>query len=68
MYQTIFIQRHPRSRNIDTNRIEIDLVIFIMAIILYRNIFVSKLWPDFNKKDFYKIITKFNKVKRNLVV
>ena len=27
--------------------------------------FVSKLWPDFTKKDFSKIITNFSKVKRN---
>ncbi len=27
--------------------------------------FVSKLWPDFTRKDFSKIITNFQKVKRN---
>ena len=27
--------------------------------------FVSKLWPDFTRKDFSKIITNFSKVKRN---
>ena len=27
--------------------------------------FVSKLWPDFTRKDFSKIITNFLKVKRN---
>tara|TARA_B100000989_G_scaffold287924_1_gene258069 strand:+ start:126 stop:806 length:681 start_codon:yes stop_codon:yes gene_type:complete len=27
--------------------------------------FVSKLWPDFSRKDFSKIITNFSKVKRN---
>ena len=27
--------------------------------------FVKKLWPDFSKKDYYKILTKFNKIKRN---
>ena len=27
--------------------------------------FIKKLWPDFNKKDFKKIILKFLKVKRN---
>ncbi len=27
--------------------------------------FVSKLWPDFTKKDFSKIITTFGKVRRN---
>ena len=39
---------------------------FLLWQLSYTEIFfVSKLWPDFNKKDFYKIITKFNKVKRN---
>ena len=27
--------------------------------------FVKKLWPDFNRKDFNKIISKFLKVRRN---
>ncbi len=27
--------------------------------------FVKKLWPDFNKKDFNKILNKFNQIKRN---
>ena len=27
--------------------------------------FVKKLWPDFNKKDFNKIISYFSKVRRN---
>ena len=27
--------------------------------------FVNKLWPDFNSKDFEKIISNFKKVKRN---
>ena len=27
--------------------------------------FVRKLWPDFTRKDFSKIITNFSKVKRN---
>ena len=27
--------------------------------------FISKLWPDFTRKDFRKIITNFSKVKRN---
>ena len=27
--------------------------------------FVSKLWPDFNKNDFAKIISKFSRVRRN---
>ena len=27
--------------------------------------FEKKLWPDFNKNDFKKIINKFKKTKRN---
>ena len=27
--------------------------------------FEKKLWPDFNEKDFIKIINKFKKTKRN---
>ena len=27
--------------------------------------FIKKLWPDFNNKDFKRIIIKFNKIKRN---
>ena len=27
--------------------------------------FVKKLWPDFNKNDYNKILNKFNKIKRN---
>ena len=27
--------------------------------------FVKKMWPDFNKKDFFTIITKFKKINRN---
>ena len=27
--------------------------------------FVKKLWPDFNKNDFKKIILKFNRMSRN---
>ena len=27
--------------------------------------FVSKLWPDFTKKDFNKIVSNFSKVRRN---
>jgi len=27
--------------------------------------FVDKMWPDFNEKDFYNIIKKFKKIKRN---
>ena len=33
---------------------------------IYSEIFFEKkLWPDFNKNDFRKIITKFSKINRN---
>ena len=31
----------------------------------YSEIFEKKLWPDFNQNDFYKILEKYNKIKRN---
>ena len=39
---------------------------FLLWQLAYTEIFfVDKLWPDFNKNDFNKIIIKFNKIKRN---
>jgi len=39
---------------------------FLLWQIAYSEIFFEKkLWPDFNKKDFNKIIIKFKKIKRN---
>ena len=39
---------------------------FLLWQIAYSEIFFEKkLWPDFNKKDFKKIIIKFKKIKRN---
>ena len=39
---------------------------FLLWQIAYTEIFfVDKLWPDFNEKDFNKIITKFYSIKRN---
>ena len=39
---------------------------FLLWQLSYTEIFfVSKLWPDFNKKDFSKIISQFTKVRRN---
>ena len=35
-----------------------------MAISLFRNFFEKKLWPDFNEKDYNKIIKKFKKYKK----
>ena len=39
---------------------------FLLWQLAYSEIFFEKkLWPDFNEKDYSKIITKFKKVKRN---
>ena len=39
---------------------------FLLWQIAYTEIFfIDKLWPDFNKNDFNRIIKKFNKIKRN---
>jgi len=39
---------------------------FLLWQISYTEIFFEKkLWPDFNEKDFIKIIKKFKKIKRN---
>ena len=39
---------------------------FLLWQLSYTEIFfVKKLWPDFNKKDFSNIISKFLKVRRN---
>jgi len=39
---------------------------FLLWQIAYAEIFfVKKLWPDFNEKDYTKIIKKFKKIKRN---
>ena len=33
---------------------------------IYAEIFFEKkMWPDFNESDFYKIINKFIKIRRN---
>ncbi len=46
----------------DTNR----LSNFLLWQLSYSEIFfLKKLWPDFNEKDFKKILNKFNKIKRN---
>ena len=34
-----------------------------MATSLFRNFFEKKLWPDFNEKDYNKILNKFKKTK-----
>ena len=39
---------------------------FLLWQIAYSEIFFEKkLWPDFNEKDYYKIIKKFKNIKRN---
>ncbi len=39
---------------------------FLLWQINYTEIFfIKKLWPDFNKNDYNKILSKFNKIKRN---
>ena len=39
---------------------------FLLWQLSYSEIFfVKKLWPDFNKNDFIKILNKFKKIKRN---
>ncbi len=39
---------------------------FLLWQVAYSEIFFEKkLWPDFNKSDFNKIISKFKKIKRN---
>ena len=39
---------------------------FLLWQIAYTEIFfVNKMWPDFNKNDFQKILNKFKKIKRN---
>jgi len=39
---------------------------FLLWQLAYSEIFfIDKLWPDFNKYDFSKIVNKFHKIKRN---
>ena len=39
---------------------------FLLWQLAYAEIFFEKkLWPDFNEKDYIKIIKKFKKIKRN---
>ena len=39
---------------------------FLLWQLAYTEIFfVNKMWPDFNSKDFSKIINQFKKTKRN---
>ena len=39
---------------------------FLLWQLAYSEIFfVKKLWPDFNKDDYYKIINEYKLIKRN---
>ena len=39
---------------------------FLLWQLAYTEIFfINKLWPDFNEKDFNKVVAKFYKIKRN---
>ena len=39
---------------------------FLLWQVAYSEIFFEKkLWPDFNEKDYYKIINKYKRIKRN---
>ena len=66
------ISQHLYTKNIpdpdilirtgNTNR----LSNFLLWQLQYSEIFFEKkLWPDFNQRDFYKILKKYNKIKRN---
>ena len=66
------IEKHLYTKNIpdpeilirtgDTKRISN----FLIWQCIYSEIFfVKKMWPDFNKNDFKKIIIEFSKINRN---
>ena len=66
------INKYLQTRNIpdpdllirtgDTKR----LSNFLLWQLAYSEIFFEKkLWPDFNEKDYNKIINKFKRIKRN---
>ena len=71
------ISEHNISKNLFTENIQDpDLLIrtgntnrlsnFLLWQIAYSEIFFEKkLWPDFNEKDYKKILNKFKKIKRN---
>ena len=64
--QNLFTKNIPDPdiliRTGNTNR----LSNFLLWQLQYSEIFFEKkLWPDFNQKDFYKILEKYNKIKRN---
>ena len=66
------IDRHLFTRNIPNPDILIRtgntkrLSNFMLWQLAYTEIFFEKkLWPDFNKQDFRKVLTKFKSIKRN---
>jgi len=73
----VLFNEHNISKYLFTNNIpDPDILIrtgntkrlsnFLLWQIAYTEIFfVKKLWPDFNEKDFNKIIKKFRVIKRN---
>ena len=73
----ILFNEHNVSKYLFTNKIpDPDILIrtgntkrlsnFLLWQIAYTEIFfVKKLWPDFNEKDFNKIVKKFRVIKRN---
>ena len=65
-------QKHLQTRNIPDPELLIRtgntkrLSNFLLWQLAYAEIFFEKkLWPDFNEKDYIRIINKFRKVKRN---
>ena len=73
----IKINEKNLEKNLQTNNIpDPDILIrtgntkrlsnFLLWQIAYSEIFFEKkLWPDFNEKDYYKIIKKYKNIKRN---
>ena len=73
----IYLNEENISKNLQTKNIpDPDLLIrtgntkrlsnFLLWQLAYSEIFFEKkLWPDFNEKDYNKIITEYKKIKRN---
>ena len=66
------LSKHLQTKNIPDPEILIRtgntkrLSNFLLWQLAYAEIFFEKkLWPDFNKKDYVKIINNFKKIKRN---
>ena len=75
--KSLIINKKNVSKNLYTYKIpDPDLLIrtgntlrlsnFLLWQLAYSEIFFEKkLWPDFNKNDYYKILSKYRKIKRN---